>query len=96
MFAAAQRRTVSIYDHSGAEVHVLERHIDVSRLEFLPYHFLLVSVGNAGYLKYQVCVWCNLRVCMTIQGHLDWSVCGRVPHQARTLRRDAPEPLQRQ
>ena len=54
LFAAAQKRIVYIYDHTGAEIHALEKHIDVSRLEYLPYHFLLVSVGNAGYLKYQV------------------------------------------
>jgi U3 small nucleolar RNA-associated protein 7 len=55
LFAAAQKRMVYIYDQSGAEIHALDRHVDVSRLEFLPYHFLLVSVGNAGFLKYQVC-----------------------------------------
>ena len=27
--------------------------VQVNKLEFLPYHFLLASVGNAGYLKYQ-------------------------------------------
>lgn len=35
------------------ELHVLRNHIQPTTLEFLPYHFLLVSVGNAGYLKYQ-------------------------------------------
>ena len=67
MFAAAQKRTLYIYDQAGTEaccvvrvasahprqIHVLDKHIDVNRLEFLPYHFLLASVGNAGYLKYQ-------------------------------------------
>lgn len=32
----------------------MRNHIEVNRLTYLPYHFLLVSVGNAGYLKYQV------------------------------------------
>ena len=38
---------------AGVELHCLRKHIDVNRLEFLPYHFLMVSVGKAGYLKYQ-------------------------------------------
>lgn len=54
MFAAAQKRTVYIYDNTGTEIHMLDKHIDVNCLAFLPYHFLLASVGNAGYLKYQV------------------------------------------
>ncbi|MCO5612564.1 hypothetical protein L7F22_066832 [Adiantum nelumboides] len=52
-FAAAQKKYTYIYDRQGAEVHRLKDHIDVNRLEFLPYHFLLASVGQAGYLKYQ-------------------------------------------
>ncbi|KAL1920932.1 uncharacterized protein VTP21DRAFT_11567 [Calcarisporiella thermophila] len=53
LFAVAQKKYTYIYDHTGLEVHCLKKHIEVNRLEFLPYHFLLVSVGNAGYLKYQ-------------------------------------------
>ncbi|EJT97757.1 WD40 repeat-like protein [Dacryopinax primogenitus] len=53
MFAVAQKKYVYIYDASGVELHRLSTHVDVNRLEFLPYHFLLVSVGNSGYLKYQ-------------------------------------------
>ncbi|PWN40318.1 BING4CT-domain-containing protein [Ceraceosorus guamensis] len=52
-FAAAQKKYVYIYDSSGAEVHRLRDHIEVTRMEFLPYHFLLATVGNAGWLKYQ-------------------------------------------
>ena len=53
LFAAAQRRFVHIYDHTGAEVHVMRGHQEPLALEFLPHHFLLASVGSAGYLKYQ-------------------------------------------
>ncbi|KAI9014444.1 WD40-repeat-containing domain protein [Phycomyces nitens] len=53
MLAAAQKKYVYIYDQTGLEVHRLKNHIEVNKLEFLPYHFLLASVGNAGYLKYQ-------------------------------------------
>lgn len=53
MFAVAQKKYVYIYDRTGAEVHSLRRHTEPNRLEFLPYHFLLASVGETGYLKYQ-------------------------------------------
>ena len=43
-----------IYDDKGTEIHQLQHHVDPLRLDFLRYHFLLVSVGNAGFLKYQV------------------------------------------
>ena len=52
MFAAAQRRHVFIYDQRGTEIHCLKQHTDVNRLDFLPYHYLLATVGNAGVLKY--------------------------------------------
>ncbi|OBZ77920.1 U3 small nucleolar RNA-associated protein 7 [Grifola frondosa] len=52
-FAVAQNKYVFIYDRDGVELHRLKSHIEPTRLEFLPYHWLLASVGNAGYLKYQ-------------------------------------------
>lgn len=53
MFAVAQRKYAYIYDSTGAEVHVLRSAVQPLALDFLPYHFLLVSLGNAGFLKYQ-------------------------------------------
>ncbi|KAG0171909.1 Small subunit (SSU) processome component [Apophysomyces sp. BC1034] len=53
MLAAAQKKYVYIYDQTGLEIHRMKNHIEVNKLEFLPYHFLLATVGNAGYLKYQ-------------------------------------------
>ncbi len=65
----AQKKYVFIYDRDGVEIHRLKSHIEPTRLEFLPYHWLLVSIvsiysfirdnpadanqGNPGYLKYQ-------------------------------------------
>ncbi len=58
-----------IYDQNGVELHKLTNHVEPTRLEFLPYHWLLASIvsveyilnptivhiiqGNTGYLKYQ-------------------------------------------
>ncbi|KAG0220503.1 WD40-repeat-containing domain protein [Mortierella sp. GBAus27b] len=53
MFAVAQKKYVYIYDKTGTEIHCLRNHIEVNKLDFLPYHFLLTSIGNAGFLKYQ-------------------------------------------
>ncbi|KAH7827934.1 putative U3 snoRNP-associated protein Utp7 [Monocercomonoides exilis] len=53
MVAVAQRKYVYLYDKQGIEVQCLKDHIDVNCLDFLPYHLLLTSIGNAGYLRYQ-------------------------------------------
>ena len=53
MFAVAQRQHVYIYDKRGIELHCLNDHTQVNRLEFLPYHQLLCSVGKRGILRYQ-------------------------------------------
>lgn len=52
-FAAAQKKYTYIYDKRGLEIHCLKEHVDVNRLEFLPHHFLLASVGEQGILRYQ-------------------------------------------
>ncbi|CAM9292995.1 unnamed protein product [Chrysoparadoxa australica] len=53
LVAVAQRKYVYIYDSQGAEVHCLRKHLEPHVLQFLPYHFLLASIGRTGYLKYQ-------------------------------------------
>jgi U3 small nucleolar RNA-associated protein 7 len=53
LFATAQAHHTFIYDHTGAEVHRLSDHTDPLALQFLPYHWLLASVGKAGWLRYQ-------------------------------------------
>lgn len=53
MFAAAQKKDLFLYDASGIELHRLRSHRPyVNRLVFLPYHFLLCTVGKTGHLRY--------------------------------------------
>lgn len=52
-FAVAQKKHTYIYDQFGAEVHQLKHHVGATHLDYLPYHYLLVTAGTSGYLKYQ-------------------------------------------
>lgn len=52
-FAVAQKKYTFIYDHEGVELHRLSQHMEARHLEFLPYHYLLATSGETGWLKYQ-------------------------------------------
>ena len=52
LFAAAQHKYTYIYDHTGVEIHVMRKDSSPRALDFLPYHFLLTSIGEKGLLRY--------------------------------------------
>lgn len=51
-FALAQQRYTYIYDSKGVELHCMRRHERPYRLNFLPYHYLLTSIGHSGWIKW--------------------------------------------
>ena len=48
LFAVAQRKKLFIYDKQGIEIHALDYHVQPKFLEYLNYHFLLVSSNKFG------------------------------------------------
>lgn len=52
LIATAQKKYIYMYDQNGVEVHRLKKHTDPRALEFLPYHFLLVSASLGGVVRY--------------------------------------------
>ena len=52
MFAVAQQKYLHIYDNQGIELHCMRDHVEPILLDYLAYHFLLVSASHSGQLKY--------------------------------------------
>lgn len=52
LLAVAQHRWLHIYDNQGIELHCVRRCDRITQLEFLPFHFLLASASETGFLTY--------------------------------------------
>ncbi|CAD8184620.1 unnamed protein product [Paramecium pentaurelia] len=52
-FAVAQKSCIFIYDPKGVEVHKIRECKQATKLEYLPYHFLLAALNQNGQLTYQ-------------------------------------------
>ncbi|CAD26670.1 similarity to HYPOTHETICAL WD-REPEAT PROTEIN YER2_yeast [Encephalitozoon cuniculi GB-M1] len=51
--AVAQKNNVFVYDGNGIEMHCVRENSGVFKMEYLPYHYLLVAASDKGFLRYQ-------------------------------------------
>merc|ERR1711892_9144 len=52
MLALAQRKWTYVYDNKGIELHCLKQFNNVTKLHYLPHHFLLTSINQTKHLQY--------------------------------------------
>ena len=48
MMAMAQKKWTYVYDNTGMELHCLKQFNNVTKLHYLPHHFLLTSINQTS------------------------------------------------
>lgn len=81
LFACAQSAYTYIYDSHGVEIHSLRNHDKPYKLDYLPYHYLLVSTGHTGWIRWQD-VSTGTYVSGYSTGHGPCNVLRHNPHNA--------------
>jgi hypothetical protein len=88
-YAVAQKKYIFIYDRDGVELHCLKSHIEPTRLEYLPYHWLLASiVYSSSFLSFFLqtdITSAGQRRVPEIPRHIYRPTPRRTPHQARRM-----------
>lgn len=93
-YAVAQEKYVFIYDRDGVELHRLKAHVEPTRLEFLPFHWLLATV--VCELPY-ITSWYSLTLSagkfwpFKVSRHLHGAARCRTPHKVGSVCHHDPE-----
>jgi U3 small nucleolar RNA-associated protein 7 len=70
-----------LYDQNGVELHCLRKHERPYKLDFLPYHYLLTTVGESGWIKWHD-ISTGTFVTGSSSGHGPCKVLRHNPHNA--------------
>ena len=94
-FAVAQSKYVFIYDRDGVELHRLKSHVEPTLLEFLPYHWLLVSVVSYTPVRILQALTPTWRKgpngIFEIPGYLNRANLDRAPHEVGGMHHHDPK-----